>query len=103
MKKSNTENAPVAVDVPADEPVAVEVSPPAPTQRPVEHWAEAKGMLPEFFRSESSLFGLSNGRLNPECWRFRATKAFKRWPDGLSISESEFDAAVTEMEQQTTR
>jgi hypothetical protein len=80
---------------------AAERTAPAPSTRTPEAWAEAKGMLPEF-RQGGSAFGTS-ALLNPDSWKFRAAKAFKKWTDGAAITEAEFNAAIAEMEAQTYR
>jgi len=94
MKKTKTDGPELipAEAAPAEPPTALA------EKLTVEQWAERKGMLPQFPRSSATAFGLA--RPNPEYWKFAAVKAFKRWDDGVLLSEQEFDAAVAEMTSQ---
>jgi len=66
----------------------------SPDKRPIESWAEAKGMFPQEVRA----YGVFGARSqNPEYWKFAAAGALKRWTDGQLVTEAEFDAAVAEM------
>ncbi len=62
-------------------------------KRPVETWAEAKGLFP----MELRLQGVNGpSTVNSEFWKFAATKAMKSWADGQLVTEAEFDAALAE-------
>jgi hypothetical protein len=66
-------------------------------KRPIEAWAEAKGMLPQM------LDGPGGPRLNPEYWKFAAARAFKGWASDASVSEADFEAALVEQGSQVSR
>jgi hypothetical protein len=92
-----------------------EVETPAPValtpKRTVEAWATVKGMLPQILGGTTytlpgggpldkmgsaavAMGALAGPRGNPQFWRFAAARAGSQWPEGLEITEAEFDAAV---------
>lgn len=94
-KPARTEAAPVAVTT---------------ETKTVEAWATAKGYLPQIFpggtlatnlpgnvRSVSVSLGRSAEiapRPNPSYFRFAAAKVMNHWPEGLVMTEADFDKAV---------
>jgi hypothetical protein len=68
--------------------------------RTVTAWGEAKGMLPQWLSG-----GGPGGerRLNPEYWKLAAAVAFKKWELTAQISETDFDAAVADVQQHVSR
>jgi hypothetical protein len=94
-----------------DEPAVAESPKPAAERKPVEAWAGAKGMLPEFFNPAPAtlpapaqgqggvmavqLAGLKAPRHNQDFWKFAAAKAMHGWVIGTELTEQEFDDAIT--------
>jgi len=61
----------------------------------VEAWATEKGMLPPFVDGARMSPRLPPNQVrNPDYWKFAAARAFKAWPEGRELTESDFDAAV---------
>jgi hypothetical protein len=92
--------------IPADPiPVPAPVAAAAPAgKKTVEHWARAKGMLPEF--SEGAK--LPSGRPapavhNPKFAPFHAARVSLRWPIGMELTEAEFDQAVADTQAHVYR
>ena len=110
MKDDDTETDDVPDHLnPALDTVSAE--PPAGEKRTIEHWALAKGLLPQFREGETrsmprrviadkmgavdmNLRGLRGKRINLMFWKFHATKAGLNWPEGFEITEADFDAAI---------
>ena len=65
-------------------------------RKPVEIWANLKGMLPEMIPAPPAPKGMipEAPRWNPKYSEFAAAKAGSRWPIGAELTEAEFDAAV---------
>ncbi len=82
-------------------------APPAPVKMTVEHWATARGLLPQTLPpldptrkaaatltvGSATVMGLPT-RHNPEYWKFAAAKAGNAWPDGFEITEADFDDQI---------
>ncbi len=65
-------------------------------KKSVEHWAEAKGMLPRILETPARLGGFAARglRMNPKFHLFAQARAHNAWPLGAEVTEAEFDAAV---------
>lgn len=65
-----------------------------------EHWARAKGMLPQFIEGKKMPTARAGAPAplvhNPKHALFHAAKHGKKWPIGMELTEAEFDAAVAE-------
>lgn len=99
MKKDTGREAEEIAAAPPPDPQPPEV-------RTAEHWAEAKGMLPEFIETRAPFARADAPALrshNPSFWRYAATRAGSGWPIGKELTEAEFDAAVTAATTQTYR
>lgn len=90
----------IEADAEEAQETAAAPAPPAPeppaAKRAVEAWAEAKGMLPEFFPSAPAALGkipLGSPR-NQNFVRFAAARGLLSWVQGAEVTEAEFDAAV---------
>jgi len=85
-----------AADAEAAQETTTAPAPPTTPKRQVEQWAEAKGMLPEFYPAPPSHAGAIplGTRRNPEFWRYAAARGLNGWVIGAEVTEAEFDAAV---------
>jgi len=91
MSKNDWNEAPTPPPVPAEAPAETST---------VSAWGESKGFLPQW------LGGSGPGgerRLNPEYWKLAAAVAFKKWELTEQVSEADFDAAVSEVQQHVHR
>lgn len=64
--------------------------------KPVEDWAVAKGHI--VLRNDGS-----RDVTAPELWRFRAAQAGQNWPQGIELTEAEYDGAIAEAEKVEVR
>ena len=99
------ENEGTAVDEPAKRPA------PAGPKKPIEEWATAKKMLPQFFEPAArvmptaflnlpsvgvSMAAIPAPKYNTEHAKYVAAKQLRNWPIGFEVTEAEFDQAVDE-------
>ncbi len=115
-----SQTAPQPVPVPAtqseapkpDEPqpvpdgtVIVDGKPVAPSQsdkRPVEAWAEKKGLAPQWLAQPPFQVNPDGvvrtvqppPKLNPNWWKFAAARALRSWSIGAEVTEKDFDEAI---------
>jgi len=85
---------------------AAEAAAPGP-KRTVEHWAQAKGMLPEFTEGAQRPGAPPKApkpRIhNPKFAHFHAARHALRWPIGMELTEAEFDKAVADTQAHVYR
>lgn len=93
------------------EPMPEHVAAPSPAavaeKRTVEHWARAKGMLPEFAEGKKPPNARPKAKPplvhNPKFAHFHAAKHGRRWPIGMELTEAEFNAAIAETQAHVYR
>jgi hypothetical protein len=65
-----------------DEEIHLQPAPASGERKPIEQWAEAKK------------------HTGAESWKFAVAKAFRQWPEGAEVTETDYDKAVKEASDQ---
>jgi hypothetical protein len=78
----------VDVQVDGDGSAAAPDVKPAPVRKPAEEWARAKG------HAKASRQGRATVMAPELDWRFAAAKAHENWPQGVELTEADYDRAV---------
>jgi len=63
----------------------------APPVAPVEHWADKRGMLARFLAPIGEF-----ERPNPRYQDYAQARAHGNWPEGMEMTEAEFDQAIAD-------
>ena len=70
---------------------------PEPVRKPAEEWARAKGHAKASRQGKATV-------MDPELdWRFAAAKAHENWPQGVELTEADYDRAVSAATSVTLR
>lgn len=68
----------------------------APSKRPVEEWALAKGLLRPGYNPANRYISSARGHSHFVPWLFAMAKHAQGWGIGHEVTEQDFDAAITD-------